>query len=58
MSLPLLGSGAGNGAIAIHVDATLPANASPATFAMQAFVLDGGVPLGFSSSKGLNVVLQ
>ena len=51
--LPLGGSGAGNGSIS--VPATIPMIASLATIDLQAFVLDGGVPIGFANTNGLEV---
>ena len=51
--LPLSAGGPGDGAISIP--AVMPALAFPVTFTMQGVVADGGVPIGFSNSAGVEV---
>ena len=53
LTLPLPGVGPGGGAIAVPV--AIPADAPPAVLTLQAFVVDGGVPLGFSNSNGVEL---
>lgn len=53
ITLPLGGTGAGDGSITIPT--TLPAGLTGLIFNLQAFVIDPGVPRGYSSSPGLQV---
>jgi hypothetical protein len=53
VALPLLGAGAGNGAIA--VPAVLPAILSGVTFTMQAFTGDPGTAAGYGTTAGVKV---
>ncbi|MBL8767465.1 MAG: hypothetical protein JNL94_08880 [Planctomycetes bacterium] len=52
-SLPLFGSGPGNGAISFP--ATIPPGSFGVAITMQAFVLDPGGQLGFTASNGLEI---
>lgn len=54
--LPLTAGGAGQGRLELHP--IIPAGASAATFTMQSFVIDPGVPAGFSSTNGLEVTID
>lgn len=55
ISLPLLGSGAGNGAIAIST--TLPATAA-GNLVVQALIPDPGVNKGYSSTNAVTLFIQ
>ena len=55
VSLPLGGSGPGNGNVA--VPATVPAYSGPLDLYLQAFVVDVTAPFGFSATQGLQVGL-
>ena len=50
VSLPLADSGPGNGSVSFL--ATISATAPPSSVYLQAFVIDQGVPRGFSNTKG------
>lgn len=56
ISLPLAGSGAGNGAIS--VPATIPPGSSAGQLVIQAFVPDSGVPMKFSNTNALILNIQ
>lgn len=53
VTLPLGGAGAGDGSILLP--ATMPAGTTGLIFGLQTFVIDAGVPMGFSASPGLQV---
>lgn len=53
ISLPLFGAGPGNGAISFP--AALPPAIPPVAVFLQAFVIDGGVPHGFSNTNGVAI---
>lgn len=53
--LPLAGAGPGNGALALP--ATVPPSA-PLTLRMQAFVADPGVPSGYCTTNGVELVID
>lgn len=54
--LPLSGSGPGAGSI--DIPATVPASASSGKVWMQVFVVDPGATMGYTSTNGLEVVVQ
>lgn len=55
-TLPLFGSGPGNGAVAFS--ATLPLNMPSGSIYLQGFVPDPGVPSGFSATNGLRLTVD
>ncbi|MBL8767916.1 MAG: hypothetical protein JNL94_11150 [Planctomycetes bacterium] len=55
-SIPLAGSGAGNGTITLS--GTMPVVPVGTTFTMQAFIADAGVPHGFTATNGLLLVVE
>lgn len=54
--LPLSGLFPGQGALTLN--AALPANAAPGTVKIQAFVVDPGAALGFSTTNGVSMTIQ
>ncbi len=56
LSLPLAGSGAGNGSLVVPT--SLPLSIGTGQFAMQVLVLDPGVAAGFCVSNALTVTIQ
>ncbi len=56
VALPMGGPGPGNGTAGFS--ALVPANAPPVDVYFQAFVVDGGVPFGFSNSNGVKLAIQ
>jgi hypothetical protein len=54
--VPLSGVGPGNGQFSLS--APLPAGTSGVTFTTQAICVDGGVPLGASTSNGVEVLIS
>ena len=55
-AFPLAGSGPGNGSLSAF--GPIPAGTTGASVATQIFVIDPGAISGFSSSKGLEFIIQ
>lgn len=56
ITVPLAGSGAGNGTLVLS--GTMPIVPVGTTFTMQAFMADPGVPHGFTATNGLLLVVE
>lgn len=55
VAFPLGGVGPGNGTITLN--STVPLSTSGITFTLQAFVTDGGNPLGYAATNGLEFMV-